>query len=96
MNVYFMGTGTKTINPGGKTFGTVFFNGTGTWSNVAAWNTGNMNVNQAATLNFTNDVTMSQFDVTAAANITFSLLATINSSMNVTAGATVSFLASST
>ncbi|MCX6192017.1 MAG: hypothetical protein NT109_07015, partial [Flavobacteriia bacterium] len=58
MNVYFLGNGLNTINPGGKTFGTVFFNGTGTWSNVAAWNTGNMNVNQAATLNFTNDVTM--------------------------------------
>ena len=54
MNVYFLGTGTKTINSGGKTFGPVFFAGTGTWSNLAAWTTGVMTVSQAATLNFTN------------------------------------------
>ena len=40
MNVYFMGTGVKTINSGGKSFGSVYFAGTGTWSNQAAWNTG--------------------------------------------------------
>ena len=95
MNVYFMGTGTKTINSGGKNFGPVYFAGTGTWSNTAAWNTGDMTVNQAATLNFTNNITMQQMQVSGAANITFSALATMNSSMNISAAATVNFLSTS-
>jgi hypothetical protein len=50
MNVYFMGTGIKTIDPFAKTFGTVFINGTGTWSNLSSWTTGTINLIQAGTL----------------------------------------------
>jgi hypothetical protein len=96
MNVYFLGTGTKTINSGGKTFGPVFFAGTGTWSNLAAWQTGVMTVSQAATLNFTNNITTSTFNVNAAANITFSALATMTNTLNITSGANINFQATST
>ncbi|MFN5735148.1 MAG: hypothetical protein ACK444_03795, partial [Flavobacteriales bacterium] len=95
MNVYFMGTGTKTIHSGGKNFGPVYFAGTGTWSNQASWNTGNITVSQAATLNFTNNITMQQLQVSGAANITFSALATMNSDINISSGATLTFQATS-
>ncbi|NDB36384.1 MAG: hypothetical protein EB023_13835, partial [Flavobacteriia bacterium] len=95
MNVYFLGTGTKTINSGAKNFGSVYFAGTGTWSNTSAWNTGDITVSQAATLNFTNNITMQQMSVSGAANITFSALATMNSTMNINAAATVNFLSTS-
>ncbi|MFN4911843.1 MAG: hypothetical protein ACK5G8_11460, partial [Flavobacteriales bacterium] len=78
INVYFMGTGTKTINSGGKTFGPVFFNGTGTWSNLAAWTTGTFTVSQAATLNFTNNVTTGTTNINAPATLTYSALCQVN------------------
>ncbi|MCX6192018.1 MAG: hypothetical protein NT109_07020 [Flavobacteriia bacterium] len=96
MNVYFMGTGTKTINSGGKNFGPVFFAGTGTWSNTAAWNTGSITVSQAATLNFVNNVNTSTWNITAPATINFSALATINGDFNTSSTALVDFQPTST
>ena len=88
-----MGTGTKTINSGGKSFGQVYFNGTGTWSNQAAWNTGNMNVNQAATLNFAQPLTTSTLYINAAATVNFLAGSTGNTNGNLTieGGGTVNF-----
>ena len=96
MNVYFMGTGTKTINSGGKNFGPVFFAGTGTWSNAAACNTGSITVNQAATLNFANNINTSTWNITSAATINFSALATINGDFNTSSTALVDFQPTST
>jgi hypothetical protein len=98
MNVYFMGTGTKTINSGGKTFGPVYFAGTGTWSNAATWTTGVMNVTQAATLNFGFPVSTSSFSISAAAQVNFQVGATgtITGSLTIEGNGTVNFLANRT
>jgi hypothetical protein len=93
MNVYFMGTGTKTINSGGKNFGQVYFNGTGTWSNQASWTTGNMNVNQAATLNFVHPLTTSTLYINAAATVNFQAgsTGTTNGNLTIEGGGIVNF-----
>jgi hypothetical protein len=55
-----------------------------------------MTVSQAATLNFTNNITTSTFNVNAAANITFSALATMTNTLDITSGANINFQATST